>query len=82
MKTGCIDRACIAYVGVVIPFVGMDHEDVSGLGFKHGDLVNAGHKGVWVTPLYPGKHPINTRIMRVELVPITNIVLNWAGRTE
>jgi len=33
-------------------------------------------------PLSPGKHPINTRVMRVELVPTTNIVLNWANRTE
>ncbi|PYJ97341.1 MAG: band 7 protein [Verrucomicrobia bacterium] len=72
----------IGYVGVVISYVGMAHEDVSGLEFKHGDLVVAGHKGVWVTPLYPGKHPINTRIMKVELVPTTNIVLNWASRTE
>ncbi len=72
----------IGYVGVVISYVGMAHEDVSGVEFKHGDLVNAGHKGVWVTPLYPGKHPINTRIMKVELVPTTNIVLNWASRTE
>ena len=72
----------IGYVGVVISFVGMAHEDVSGLEFKHGDLVNTGHKGVWVTPLYPGKHPINTRVMKVELVPTTNIVLNWASRTE
>ena len=72
----------IGYVGVVISYVGMAHEDVSGLEFKHGDLVNAGHKGVWVTPLYPGKHPINSRIMKVELVPTTNIVLNWASRTE
>ena len=72
----------IGYVGVVISFVGKAHEDVSGLEFKHGDLVNAGHKGVWVTPLYPGKHPINTRVMKVELVPTTNIVLNWATRTE
>src|SRR5256885_7165329 len=72
----------IGYVGVVISFVGMAHEDVSGVEFKHGDLVVAGHKGVWVTPLYPGKHPINTRIMKVELVPTTNIVLNWASRTE
>jgi len=72
----------IGYVGVVISFVGMAHEDVSGVEFKHGDLVNAGHKGVWVTPLYPGKHPINTRVMKVELVPTTNIVLNWASRTE
>ena len=72
----------IGYVGVVISFVGAAHEDVSGVEFKHGDLVNTGHKGVWVTPLYPGKQPINTRIMKVELVPTTNIVLNWASRTE
>ena len=72
----------IGSVGVVISFVGLAHEDVSGVAFKHGDLVNIGHKGVWVTPLNPGKHPINTRIMRVELVPTTNIVLNWANRTE
>ena len=72
----------IGHVGVVISFVGAAHEDVSGLAFTHGDLVNAGHKGVWVTPLYPGKHPINTRVMKVELVPTTNIVLNWAVRTE
>jgi uncharacterized membrane protein YqiK len=72
----------IGYVGVVISFVGKAHEDVSGVEFKHGDLVNAGHKGVWVTPLYPGKHPLNTRVMKVELVPTTNIVLNWAARTE
>jgi len=72
----------IGYVGVVISFVGMAHEDVSGLEFKHGDLVAVGHKGVWVTPLYPGKHPINTRVMKVELVPTTNIVLNWAARIE
>jgi uncharacterized membrane protein YqiK len=60
----------------------MAHEEVSGLDFKHGDLVNSGHKGVWVTPLYPGKHPVNTRVMNVECVPTTNIVLNWATRTE
>ena len=72
----------IGSVGVVISFVGRAHVDVSGVEFKHGDLVNLGHKGVWVSPLYPGKHPLNTRIMKVELVPTTNIVLNWASRTE
>lgn len=72
----------IGHVGVVISYVGQIHEDVSGADFKHGDLVLIGHKGVWVTPLLPGKHPLNTRIMRVELVPTTNIVLNWATRTE
>ncbi|MBD2252619.1 SPFH domain-containing protein [Nostoc parmelioides] len=72
----------IGYVGVVISFVGKAQEDVSGAAFTHGNLVNPGHKGVWVEPLYPGKHPLNTRIMKVELVPTTNIVLNWSGRTE
>lgn len=72
----------IGSVGVVISFVGLAHEDISGAAFKHGDLVNVGHKGVWITPLNPGKHPVNTRIMRVELVPTTNIVLNWANRSE
>jgi uncharacterized membrane protein YqiK len=72
----------IGHVGVVISYVGKVHEDVSGPDFKHGDLVEVGHKGVWVKPLLPGKHPINTHIMRVELVPTTNIVLNWANRTE
>jgi uncharacterized membrane protein YqiK len=72
----------IGYVGVVISYVGKAHIDVSGTEFKHGDLVNIGHKGVWVVPLYPGKHPLNTRVMKVELVPTTNIVLNWSPRTE
>lgn len=72
----------IGYVGVVISFVGKAHEDVSGAAFTHGDLVHPGHKGVWTEPLYPGKHPVNTRIMKVELVPTTNIVLNWSARTE
>ena len=72
----------IGHVGVVISYVGHLHEDVSGPDFKHGDLVEVGHKGVWVRPLLPGKHPLNLRVMRVELVPTTNIVLNWANRTE
>jgi uncharacterized membrane protein YqiK len=75
-------RIPIGYVGVVISYVGQAHVDVSGVEFKHGDLVNLGHKGVWVSPLYPGKHPLNTSVMKVELVPTTNIVLNWATRTE
>ncbi|CAN1208579.1 SPFH domain-containing protein [Tumidithrix helvetica PCC 7403] len=70
----------IGYVGVVISFVGRSHEDVSGDSFTHGNLVNVGNKGVWVDPLYPGKHPLNTQIMKVELVPTTNIVLNFSSR--
>jgi len=72
----------IGHVGVVISYVGQAHVDVSGTEFRHGDLVNPGVKGVWVAPLYPGKHPVNPRVMKVELVPTTNIVLNWATRTE
>ncbi len=72
----------IGYVGIVISYVGKPMEDVSGVAFKHGNLVEPGHKGVWVEPLNPGKHPINTRVMKVELVPTTNIVLNWAVRNE
>ncbi len=72
----------IGYVGVVVSYVGREHLDVSGDAFTHGDLVEKGRKGVWVEPLLPGKHPINTRVMKVELVPTTNIVLNWAQRTE
>jgi uncharacterized membrane protein YqiK len=73
----------IGSVGVVVSFVGDDMRDISGEQFTHGNIVRKGGKGVWDEPLYPGKHPVNTRIMRVELVPTTNIVLNWAStRTE
>jgi uncharacterized membrane protein YqiK len=72
----------IGYVGVVVSYVGREHLDVSGDTFTHGDLVERGRKGVWVEPLLPGKHPVNVRVMKVELVPTTNIVLNWAQRTE
>jgi len=73
----------IGYVGVVVSFVGDDSSDISGEKFTHGNIVLRGGKGVWNEPLYPGKHPVNTRVMKVELVPTTNIVLNWASaRTE
>jgi len=72
----------IGYVGVVVSYVGLEHVDMSGDAFTHGDLVEKGRKGVWNDPLLPGKHPINTKVMKVELVPTTNIVLNWASRTE
>jgi uncharacterized membrane protein YqiK len=70
----------IGYVGVVISYVGQSHQDISGDSFTHGNLVNRGDKGVWVEPLYPGRHPLNTHIMTFELVPTTNIVLNFTSR--
>ncbi len=69
----------IGYVGVVISYVGEDGLDLSGVEFKHGNIVNKGCKGVWAEPLGPGKYPINPFIMKVELVPTTNLVLNWAN---
>jgi uncharacterized membrane protein YqiK len=72
----------IGYVGVVISYVGKSHEDVSGDSFTHGNLVKRGDKGVWIEPLPTGKHPLNTEIMKVELVPTTNIVLNFTSRFQ
>ncbi len=69
----------IGYVGVVISYVGKEGKDLSGVTFKHGNIVSKGEKGVWAEPLGPGKYPINTFIMKVELVPTTNLVLNWAN---
>jgi len=73
----------IGHVGVVISFVGDEGVDVTGANFKHGNLVSKGQKGVCVEPFGPGKYPINKYTTRVELVPTTNLVLNWASaRTE
>jgi len=69
----------IGYVGVVISFVGTEGADLSGVEFKHGNIVGRGHKGVWAEPLGPGKYPINPYIQKTELVPTTNLVLNWAS---
>jgi uncharacterized membrane protein YqiK len=69
----------IGNVGVVISFVGEDGVDVSGSEFKHGNIFPKGFKGVWAEPLGPGKYPINTYIQRIEVVPTTNLVLNWAS---
>ena len=69
----------IGYVGVVISYVGADGPDLSGAEFKHGNIVAKGNRGVWAEPLGPGKYPINPYILKVELVPTTNLVLNWAN---
>ena len=69
----------IGYVGVVISFVGNDGPDISGVEFKHGNIVARGNKGVWAEPLGPGKYPVNPYILKVEFVPTTNLVLNWAN---
>ena len=73
----------IGNVGVVISYVGEEGVDVTGANFKHGNLVSKGQKGVWAEPLGPGKYAINKYTNRIEIVPTTNLVLNWANaRTE
>ena len=73
----------IGNVGIIISFVGDEGEDVTGEDFKHGNIVKPGQKGVWNTPLDPGKYPINPYTTRIQIVPTTNLVLNWANaRTE
>ncbi|HSC36687.1 MAG TPA: SPFH domain-containing protein, partial [Chitinophagaceae bacterium] len=69
----------IGYVGVVISYIGEDGKDMTGDSFKHGNIVSKGFRGVWMEPMGPGKYPINKYTMKVELVPTTNLVLNWAN---
>lgn len=69
----------IGYVGVVISYIGEDGKDLTGDSFKHGNIVSKGQRGVWIEPLGPGKYPINKYTTKIELVPTTNLVLNWAN---
>ncbi|MEZ0485514.1 SPFH domain-containing protein [Fibrella aquatica] len=69
----------IGYVGVVISYIGEDGVDMTGDSFKHGNIVHKGFRGVWMEPLGPGKYPVNVYTMKVENVPTTNLVLNWAN---
>jgi len=69
----------IGNVGVVISYIGEEGTDLTGETFKHGNIVSKGFKGVWMEPLGPGKYPVNKYTMKVELVPTTNLVLNWAN---
>ncbi len=69
----------IGSVGVVISYIGEDGEDVTGESFKHGNIVSKGSRGVWMEPLGPGKYAVNTYTTKLEAVPTTNLVLNWAN---
>jgi uncharacterized membrane protein YqiK len=67
----------VGYVGVVVSYTGSQGADLTGNEYKHGELVTEGHKGVWSTPLMPGKYAFNTYAGKVILVPTTNIILKW-----
>ncbi|HEY2784411.1 MAG TPA: SPFH domain-containing protein [Fimbriiglobus sp.] len=73
----------IGHVGVVVSYVGRAGRDVSGTGFRHGERVQEGERGVWERPLGPGKYPFNVYAGQVIQVPTTNFVLHWiTGKTE
>ena len=73
----------IGYVGVVVSYYGTHGEDVTGQGFRYGEQVESGQRGVWRQALPPGKYALNPYAQKVELVPTVNFVLRWiTGRIE
>lgn len=67
----------IGYVGVVVSYFGGHGEDLTGTGFRYGEQVEPGQRGVWKRALAPGKYPLNPYALKVELVPTVNFVLRW-----
>ena len=67
----------IGECGVVTSFVGEEGEDVSDAKVN-AKIVKNGKKGIWAEPLGPGKHALNTKVCKVDIVPTTQILLNWA----
>ncbi|HEU4326295.1 MAG TPA: SPFH domain-containing protein [Roseiflexaceae bacterium] len=70
----------VGNVGVVVSYTGEQGTDISGTEYKHGELVQKGQRGVWSTPLLPGKYAFNTYAGKVIMVPTTNIILKWNRR--
>ena len=67
----------IGECGVVTSFVGEEGEDTTDANVN-AKIVPVGKRGIWAEPLGPGKHPINTKVSKVDKVPTTQILLNWA----
>jgi uncharacterized membrane protein YqiK len=67
----------IGNCGVVTSYVGAEGADLTA-DDVNAKIVANGKKGIWADPLQPGKHPLNTKICKVDLVPTTQILLNWA----
>jgi uncharacterized membrane protein YqiK len=73
----------IGHVGVVVSYHGKSGKDLSGIAFKHGEIVLEDERGVWSKTLGPGKYPFNLYAGIVHLVPTTNFVLHWiTGKSE
>jgi uncharacterized membrane protein YqiK len=71
----------VGHVGVVISYTGDTGVDTSGSDYRHGELVNRGTRGVWSTPLLPGKYAFNTYAGKILMVPTTNFILKWDQQT-
>ena len=67
----------VGTVGVVVSYTGEKGADISGLDYRHGELVAKGQRGVWSEPLLPGKYAFNTYAGKVAMVPTTNFILKW-----
>ncbi|HEY6001895.1 MAG TPA: SPFH domain-containing protein [Anaeromyxobacter sp.] len=67
----------VGHVGVVVSYTGAAGKDLSGEGYRHGEMVRAGERGVWSEPLLPGKYAFNTYAGKLLLVPTTNFILKW-----
>ena len=67
----------VGMVGVVVSFTGKRGEDRSGVEYQHGELVGEGERGVWESPLLPGKYPFNRFAGSIVKVPTTNFILKW-----
>ncbi|MCG3128495.1 MAG: hypothetical protein CHACPFDD_03384 [Phycisphaerae bacterium] len=67
----------VGNVGVVVSYTGERGADLSGVEYKHGELVKPGQRGVWSEALLPGKYAFNTYAGHVIPVPTTNFILKW-----
>ena len=67
----------VGNAGVVVSYTGETGEDLSGIDYRHGELVARGKRGVWEETLMPGKYAFNTYAGKVVAVPTTNFILKW-----
>src|SRR6266498_1327179 len=67
----------VGNVGVVVSYTGETGEDLSGMDYRHGELVTRRKRGVWEEALLPGKYAFNTYAGKVVSVPTTNFILKW-----
>ena len=70
-------------VGVVISNIGKEIEPEDGKRDRSGfNITPRGYKGIEKTPIEAGKHPINTRVKSIEIVPAHEITLDWTSEDK